>query len=343
MPHRSGNPRVTVNPFFNQNNQSRTPTGLGRLGAHQQPQQREDINIQIARSLLLDPNISATRKTRLRGIISANSPVDRRRLEQLEDRARGRLGSFFDENQTTADEEQQLTEQFQAAFPNSLAPAPRQLRRAHEDRESPESQLANVAQTQAKKYGVDPDYVLSLNGLDKDTGQVDYKHALAVDKHLSQQGQASPGQTGSVKTELSRIDKELKALREDPTLFDERSGARLDPLELGFFGSSQSAIDLQSFKFTQLDRLERERAGLVRRQQGFVTSFDQPTPTPTAEPEPTITVPKATPQFSTTEPYALQPSDNPADIARDAQEQARRDGVTYQVIDPTTGIIYEFK
>jgi hypothetical protein len=327
-------PLLTENQFVN-----RTPTGLGRLRA---PQQREDINIQIARSLLNDPNISATHKTRLRGIIAANSPVDRRRIEQLEDQSRRRLGSFFDENQTTADEERQLTEQFQAAFPNSLAPAPRQLRRANEESENVELQLANTADTFGKHFGRNPDLIMSMLGVDEKTGKMDPAQALAVFKMLDSMDRISPQQQSSVKTELSRVDKELEALREDPDLFDE--GVRRGPFEAGFLGSSSEAIDRQASKFFLLENLERERAELVRRQQGFVSSFDPPSaPAPQRQPEATITTPAATPQFSTTEPYTLLQNDNPADIARAAQEQARKTGVPVQILDPTTNILYEIK
>lgn len=337
-------PQLFQNPFVNPG--SITPTGLSTLGSRR-PREREDINVQLARSLLLDPKITDTHRLRLKGIIAANSPADRERQEDLADKERAALSRFFANNpHMTQAEGEQLREQFTQ---DTGEFAPRQLTfRAETERDNPQLQLSNVAQLQSERYGVSPDYALSLNGIDKDTGLVDYEHALKVDQHLSSRNQAQSGQMTAVQRELKRVDDDLKLLRSDETLFD-TEGRRLPALtpSTGLFGTFQETIDTQAAGFFREDNLMRQREGLVNRMGGFVTSFDQPTqapaPTPQRQPEATITAPAAIPEFADGVPYTFQPGDDIRAIGRAAQEHARKTGVPVTLIDPTTQEVYEIK
>lgn len=334
-------PQLFQNPFVNPG--SVTPTGLSRLGSRR-PREREDINVQLARSLLLDPKITDTHRLRLKGIIAANSPADREAQEKIAEREARRLAQFFDKNPgLTQEEGEQLRQQFTQ---DTGQFAPRQLTfRAETERDNPQLQLSNLATLQATVHGVEQDYALSLNGIDKDTGLVDYEHALKVDQYLSSRNQAQTGQMSAVKNRMRTIQDRLKVIRENRTLFD-NEGNRLEQLTTssGLFNTFQETVDAQSAGFFEHDTLASELAGLERRETGFVTSFDPPTPAPapTRQPEATITAPLAIPEFSATQPYTLQPNDDISAIARAAQEWARTNGPTI-IIDPATNKMYEIK
>lgn len=174
-------PQVVSNPFvLGPRAGSGTSGFAGRLGPLNSSQPQEDVNVQLARSLLLDPGITETHRTRLRGLIAAHSPADRQRTEALEDQERRALRSFLDENKVTEQEERDLAEEFQRRHPNSLAPAPRQFRRALEGEQQPLLELANVSEMIAKDTANDSDLVQSLIPMDPKTGGVDKVQALRV-------------------------------------------------------------------------------------------------------------------------------------------------------------------
>ncbi len=351
MPHANNQPQLFQNQFVNPGSVAPgavTATGLSRLGSRGS-REREDINVQIARSLMLDPRITDTHRLRLKGIIAANSPEDRAAQEQEVAIQRRRFERHLDRNpDMTAAEVADARQQFEGHNPGQAAPFALTLA-AETAQDQPILTKANAAQHfQDQGFGhADSHLPYVVFGED---GQVDGKQLLVYRKQLMDERQANSTQMSAVKNRMRTIQERLKVLREDGPLFDD--GRRLPALEVGGalnpFGTTQNEVDAQSSAFFEHDNLARELADLESRQSGFVTAGDQPVPAPTQTPPPqrvpeaTIRAPLATPEFSATQPYTLQPNDDVAAIARAAQEWARENGPTI-IIDPATNISYEIK
>ncbi len=340
-PQPNSGPQLTQNPFLGGGRQI-TATGLSVLGTGDS---REDINVQLARSLLLDPDITPTHKARLRGIIAANSPADRRANEAAAAQTRGAITRHSLANPVSRGEAGEIRNQFEQIHGSSVAtPFLYQTSLEHED--DANMLMANQAEAISAMTGVSPDSAIPF--LSDDPAQ-----NLKVMEFFRKQGQASPAQMSAVTRELARVDKEIEALRGEGPLFTDKGERRATLSTSGLFGgSSQEAVDTQAAAAFRLGNLEAERQDLVERGQGFVTSFDQPESAPTSfdsntttlpPPPAPVTVPAAIPKFSATEPYTLQPTDDISVIARAAQEHARRTGTPVLIIDPATKKVYEIK
>lgn len=315
--------------------------------------QREDINLQLARSLLADPRQTQEAKQNLANIVASQDADERRRQQAAVDLQYRKLveAAADPRNPLSTQELAQGFSQLQLSSYASILPNPISFRKVEEETDNPQLDLTNTASAFSERFGVSQDYASSLLGLDPKSKKLTPEHKLKVAEFLANQSTASPTQQRAVSNSLRRVDKDISELKKNTVLFDNDGNVKPPP-QASLFSNEDEAKTEYNEALAKLDELTREREDLVGLQRSF-SSLDEPTSSsPGGDPlsqaeasaaatsgQPSGVTPSSEPAFKFTadKPLVLKPGDDVVSIYGELQHQASALNHSFFIFDPASG------
>jgi len=284
IPGRGFSPQVIINPNFNR--------GQGAVQP-QSGQSNEPIDVQLARSLLLDPKITDSHRLRLQQIIATSGNDDSKKQFQQAGQAvfNSILRAGADpQNPMTVSEAQEARKEFDQVFGVLGLPSPPQLRKAADEEDNPLLEYVNTIQTLAKQHGQSADYVQSLLVPDPRTGKVSSEDRRKTDEHLRNIGKPTSAQVSAIGAALTAQSKIVENLRSDPELFDQNTGQLLPDPGPTLFGNT-AASDRYSTKLLEFTQAQQVRDDLLQRQRDIALSGSGSSFQPSASASPAAAAP----------------------------------------------------
>jgi len=332
---------------------------------------REDVNVQLARSLLVGGNITDSHKQRLQRIVTSKDADARKRAQELSDfqvkklmEARVRASNPISQEELDFGLQQVHQRTMVALSPNQT-----NVRREFEESQNPQVAVVNASEALSQRFGLHADSIAPMLGINKDTKEMDptlYQKAFSMlleqeDKNFDRE-QGSPRRQSAVKTSLARMDKEIALMRKDPSLFNQETGAPTPAprTSIGafdkFVGNEFDPRPSANYKAKAdaFNKLIFDRGELAVLQDEFVqrtaAPVAQPAPLPGGEtaaplgatPPPasgTVDFADAGPdQYTAANPYVIKKGiDDVAVVVAAARRLAQKRNAAVVIVDPETG------